>query len=74
MKSFEALVMRLSEAALAGNIHHQHRLARVSGKINLRIESLKLEQSSMITHLPCVQDGHPLTDQRNHQLLVISLF
>ena len=36
MKSFEALVMRLSEAALAGNIHHQHRLAGELGEENLR--------------------------------------
>ena len=35
MKSFEALVVRLCEAALAGNIHHQHSLARVIRKIDL---------------------------------------
>ena len=36
MKSLEPLVMRLCEAALAGHIHDQHRLARELGEENLR--------------------------------------
>ena len=39
MQSFEPLVMRLSEAALAGHIHHQHCLAGVLGEENLRNRS-----------------------------------
>ena len=35
MKSLEPLVMRLCEAAFAGNIHHQHRLAGKLGEENL---------------------------------------
>ena len=41
MKSFEALVVRLCEAALAGNIHHQHSLARVIRKIDLTYKVFK---------------------------------
>ena len=48
MKSFESLVMRLSKATLAGNIHHQHCLAGVLGEENLRIRAFKMEQSTMI--------------------------
>ena len=47
MKSFESLVMRLSKATLAGNIHHQHCLAGVLGEENLRIRAFKMEQSTM---------------------------
>ena len=36
MESLEPLVMRLCEPALAGNIHHQHRLAGELGEENLR--------------------------------------
>ena len=44
MKSFEALVVRLCEATLAGNIHHQHRTAGVIRKIDLRLEIWNSQQ------------------------------